>query len=69
MWEALLMLRLMMSAAPLAPARKADGGMPLVRPAEAFKGAIRLTYAAYRLSLPAARAQEIGKNNDRKNIA
>jgi hypothetical protein len=69
MWEALLMLRLMMSAVPLGLARKTDRWAPSTFPVETLKGSIRLVYAAYRLSLPVARTAETGKNNDHKKIA
>lgn len=59
MWEAMIMLRLLASASPrlsLGHARRglplSGRGLPLSLPADTLKGAIRLSFAAWRLSLP-----------------
>jgi hypothetical protein len=66
MWEAMIMLRLLASASPRLSLGHAGRGLPLSRrglplagrslplalPADTLKGAIRLSFAAWRLSLP-----------------
>ncbi|WP_181168997.1 hypothetical protein [Mesorhizobium sp. B2-4-14] len=53
MWEALMLLRLIACAGPtFSVARRAT---PPALPADTLKGAIRLSFAAYRLSLPVSR--------------
>lgn len=56
LWEAMMMLRLIASVSPRLSAGR---GLPLavlsappVLPADTLKGAIRLNFAAWRLSLP-----------------
>jgi hypothetical protein len=49
MWEALIMLRLIASAAPSFTGRRVPQSALAPR---ALKGAIRLSFAGYRLSLP-----------------
>ncbi|KAA3447852.1 hypothetical protein C7I87_25030 [Mesorhizobium sp. SARCC-RB16n] len=73
MWEALMLLRLIASATPkfsLGHARR-TGYPALPRraghtalPADTLKGAIRLNFAAWRLSLPLS--QRPDENHDRK---
>ncbi|RUU00779.1 hypothetical protein EOD23_22750 [Mesorhizobium sp. USDA-HM6] len=55
MWEVLMMLRLLASlGAPLPIGRSAKPPVPPAStfPESTFRGAIRLSFAAYRLSLP-----------------
>jgi hypothetical protein len=66
MWEAMMLLRLLASASPRLSLGHAERGlplsrrgmplagraMPLAQPADTLKGAIRLSFAAWRLSLP-----------------
>lgn len=66
MWEAMIMLRLLASASPKLPPGHVGCGLPLTGrglplagramqlglPADTLKGAIRLSFAAWRLSLP-----------------
>ena len=54
MWEAMIMLRLLASASPRLSLGHAGRGLPLALPADTLKGAIRLSFAAWRLSLPLA---------------
>lgn len=75
MWEALMLLRLIASASPrfsLGPARRAGrAALPrravvTVLPADMLKGAIRLDFAAWRLSLPLSQRPDGHENHDRK---
>lgn len=52
MWEALMILRLMASIAPTFPIGEARAVNPIALPVETLKGAILLSLAVYRLSLP-----------------
>jgi hypothetical protein len=59
MWEAMIMLRLLASASPRLSFGPVGRGMPsaarvmpLALPVDTLKGAIRLSFAAWRLSLP-----------------
>ena len=56
MWEALMMLRLIAAFGPVGgPAGSPGHGVGTVQPglpADTLKGAIRLSFAAWRLSLP-----------------
>ncbi|MET2829592.1 hypothetical protein [Mesorhizobium shangrilense] len=66
MWEAMMMLRLIASASPRLSVSRAGRGLPLAGrglplagritppalPVDTLKGAIRLNFAAWRLSLP-----------------
>ena len=62
MWEALMLLRLIASAGPsFSVGRRVT---PPALPADTLKGAIRLSFAAYRLSLPVSRSPD--GNHDRK---
>ncbi|AZO46748.1 hypothetical protein EN742_35055 [Mesorhizobium sp. M4A.F.Ca.ET.020.02.1.1] len=65
MWEALMMLRLIASIGPGLPIGHRARSTPLVLPAETLKGAIRLSFAAYRLSLPLSDPSS-SKNHDQK---
>ncbi|TPM34552.1 hypothetical protein FJ958_08345 [Mesorhizobium sp. B2-3-5] len=79
MWEALMMLRLIASVSPKFSLGKAGRGMalagrgktlparimPQALPVETLKGAIRLDFAAWRLSLPVSRPNGHGAH-DRK---
>ncbi|TPL06118.1 hypothetical protein FJ938_14035 [Mesorhizobium sp. B2-4-14] len=67
MWEALMMLRLIASVSPKLslgrPGRRTalpGSGLPLALPADTLKGAIRLDFAAWRLSLPVSRPHRHG---------
>ncbi|MBZ9797654.1 hypothetical protein [Mesorhizobium sp. ES1-4] len=64
MWEALMLLRLIASASPKFPLGHARRACHAALPADTLKGAIRLDFAAWRLSLPLS--QRPGENHDRK---
>ncbi|TGU89249.1 hypothetical protein EN794_046000 [Mesorhizobium sp. M00.F.Ca.ET.151.01.1.1] len=66
MWDALMLLRLIASASPkfsLGHPRRAGHA---ALPADTLKGAIRLAFAASRLSLPVSRHANGHGNHDRK---
>lgn len=68
MWEAMMVLRLIASVSPgLARVAQASGvrEAPLALPADALKGAIRLSFAAWRLSLPLPQRDD-HESHDRK---
>lgn len=68
MWEALMVLRLIASVSPgFARGSQAPGmrEAPLTLPADALKGAIRLSFAAWRLSLPLSEPNN-HESHDRK---
>jgi hypothetical protein len=67
MWEALMMLRLIASAGPTFSAGRVTRVTPLAVPADTLKGTIRLSFAAYRLSLPPAGSNN-NKNRDQKTV-
>jgi len=81
MWEAMLMLRLIASAMPTRSPLRMDGRPPASASSRMFTNSIRLAYAAYRLSLPAAptpdtsqtpdsgQIPDTSQTNDQKNIA
>ncbi|QKC89563.1 hypothetical protein EB230_14945 [Mesorhizobium sp. NZP2234] len=66
MWEALMMLRLIASVRPIgSPGQRAGhAAKPTVPPVDAPQGAIRLHFAAWRLSLPVSR--QLHDHHDRK---
>lgn len=64
MWEALMMLRLIASM-PSLPPGQATRATPPALPADTLKGAIRLSFSAYRLSLPIP-ARLNTRNHDQK---
>jgi len=64
MWEALMMLRLLASLSSPLPIRLR--AKPLVMPANAFRGAIRLSFDTCRLSLPLSRRPDGLGNHGRK---
>lgn len=64
MWEALMMLRLLASLGSPLPIR--PRAKPPVVPANAFKGAIRLSFDTRRLSLPLSRQPDGPGNHGRK---
>ncbi|MER9299389.1 hypothetical protein NKI38_23250 [Mesorhizobium sp. M0621] len=73
MWEAMMMLRLLASASPRLSLGHAGRGlplseraMPLALPVDTLKGAIRLSFAAWRLSLPLSGSPNSHGNHDRK---
>lgn len=66
MWEALIMLRLIASVSPKFPRGHAGRATPPVLPVETLKGAIRLSFAAWRLSLPVSERPNSHGNHDRK---
>ena len=66
MWEALMMLRLLASASPrfsLGHAARVDR---MALPVDTLKGAIRLSFAAWRLSLPLSERPNNHGHRDRK---
>jgi hypothetical protein len=66
MWEALMMLRLIASMGPPSlPVGHATRATPPALPADTLKGAIRLSFSAYLLSLPIA-ARLSTRNHDQK---
>jgi hypothetical protein len=66
MWEAMLLLRLLASASPRLSLGHAGRGLPLALPADTLKGAIRLSFAAWRLSLPLSERPDNHGHHDRK---
>ena len=64
MWEAMIMLRLVASAGPRLSLRRAGRVMPPALPVDTLKGAIRLSFAAWRLSLPLS--PQTHEHHDRK---
>ncbi|TPM34208.1 hypothetical protein [Mesorhizobium sp. B2-3-4] len=78
MWEALMLLRLIASASPrlslgqgALSRRDGDAALPgragvAALPADTLKGAIRLNFAAWRLSLPLSQRSDGHENHDRK---
>ncbi|WP_254633735.1 hypothetical protein [Mesorhizobium sp. GbtcB19] len=56
MWEAMMMLRLLASLGPPLPIRLGANAGQQILPRQVLTGAIRLSFAAYRLSLPVASA-------------
>ena len=66
MWEALMMLRLIAAMGPPSlPIRHVARAMPPALPANTLKGAVRLSFAAYRLSLPIS-ARSSTQDHDQK---
>ncbi|AEH87698.1 MULTISPECIES: hypothetical protein [Mesorhizobium] len=67
MWEAMMMLRLMASMSPrFSLGQRANHAMPPVLPVDTLKGAIRLSFAAWRLSLPLSQQPDSHGHHDRK---
>lgn len=75
MWDALMLLRLIASASPKFslghPGRASHAALPgraghAALPADTLKGAIRLAFAAWRLSLPVSQHANGHGNHDRK---
>ncbi|RUX24916.1 hypothetical protein EOA13_29270 [Mesorhizobium sp. M7A.F.Ca.US.011.01.1.1] len=80
MWEAMILLRLLASASPRLSLDHAGRGLPLsgrglplsgrglplALPADTLKGAIRLRFAAWRLSLPLSQPLDSHGHHDRK---
>ncbi|MER8410460.1 hypothetical protein NKH52_18745 [Mesorhizobium sp. M1066] len=80
MWEAMILLRLLASASPRLSLDHAGRGLPLsgrglplsgrglplALPADTLKGAIRLRFAAWRLSLPLSQSLDNHGHHDRK---
>lgn len=56
MWEALMMLRLLASLGSPLTIRPSAGAVRRILSKQALQGAIRLSFAAYRLSLPVSRS-------------
>ena len=52
MWETLMMLRLIAAYGPAGSTGHGERAVQAVLPADTLKGAIRLSFAAWRLSLP-----------------
>ncbi|MBM2714764.1 hypothetical protein JQK88_26770 [Mesorhizobium caraganae] len=52
MWEALMMLRLIAAYGPAGSTGHGARAVQAALPADTLKGAIRLSFAAWRLSLP-----------------
>ncbi|MER9348539.1 hypothetical protein [Mesorhizobium sp. M0239] len=66
MWEAMILLRLLASASPRLSLDHAGRGLPLALPADTLKGAIRLRFAAWRVSLPLSQPLDNHGHHDRK---
>jgi hypothetical protein len=66
MWEALMLLRLIASASPRYLPRDNHAAPPQVPSSPALKGAIRLSFAAFRLSLPLSQRTNGHGHHDRK---
>ncbi|WFP73713.1 hypothetical protein [Mesorhizobium sp. WSM4906] len=64
MWEALMMLRLLASLGSPLPIRSSADARQRILSKQALKGAIRLSFAAYRLSLPMSSSST--ENHDQK---
>ena len=64
MWEAMMMLRLLAALGSPLPKRPGGRAHSTVLPKDTLKGAIRLSFAAYRLSLPISFSKT--ENHDRK---
>jgi hypothetical protein len=64
MWEAIMMLRQIVSMGSVMAGSPGTRAMPLALPAETLKGMIRLSFAAYRLSLPLS--NRLNANHDQK---
>jgi hypothetical protein len=66
MWEALMMLRLIAAMGPPSlPIGHVARAMPPALPANTLKGAVRLSFAACRLSLPIS-ARSSTQDHDQK---
>lgn len=68
MWEALMMLRLIASVRPIGALGQSSGHAitSAVLPVDTPQGAIRLHFAAWRLSLPVSRQPNDHGHHDRK---
>ncbi|RUZ73373.1 hypothetical protein EN943_27395 [Mesorhizobium sp. M7A.F.Ca.US.006.01.1.1] len=73
MWEAIILLRLLASASQRLSLDYAGRGLPLsgrglplALPVDTLKGAIRLSFAAWRLSLPISQPLDNHGHHDRK---
>ncbi|WP_322419463.1 hypothetical protein [Mesorhizobium huakuii] len=68
MWEALTMLRQIASLSPrLSLGQRANrAAVPAALPADTLKGAVRLHFAAWRLSLPVSQQPNSHEHHDRK---
>lgn len=64
MWEALMMLRLLASLGSPLTTRPGAGARQRIVSKQALQGAIRLSFAAYRLSLPISPSNT--ENHDQK---
>ncbi|WP_245459178.1 MULTISPECIES: hypothetical protein [unclassified Mesorhizobium] len=62
----MIMLRLLASASPRLSFGPVGRGMPLAPPADTLKGAIRLSFAGWRLSLPLSQPLDNHGHDDRK---
>jgi len=70
MWEAMMMLRLIASFNPRCSLgqRANHAATPAALPVDTLKGAIRLHFAAWRLSLPISDRPNGHGNHDRKIV-
>ncbi|MGX8013718.1 hypothetical protein ACVDG8_034505 [Mesorhizobium sp. ORM8.1] len=66
MWEVLMMLRLIASVSPKLSPGHGRHALPPTMPVETLQGAIRLSFAAWRLSLPLPKRPDGQGNHDRK---
>jgi hypothetical protein len=68
MWEAMMMLRLIASVTPkFSLGQRANHAvMSAALPADTLKGAVRLSFAAWRLSLPLSQQPNGHGHHDRK---
>ncbi|BCG72134.1 hypothetical protein MesoLj113a_32920 [Mesorhizobium sp. 113-1-2] len=68
MWEAMMMLRLIASMSPRLSVSQgvSHAATPAALPADTLKGAVRLSFAAWRLSLPVSQQPNGHGHHDRK---
>ena len=68
MWEAMMMPRLIASVSPRLSLgqRASHAATPPVLPADTLRGAVRLSFAAWRLSLPLSERANGHGHHDRK---
>ena len=66
MWEALMMLRLIASLSSSLPLGRARSTASPALPTDSSRGAIRLSFAAWRLSLPLSEQRNSHGNHDRR---
>lgn len=66
MWEAMMMLRLIASFGPVPILGRDRASLPAAMPADRLQGAIRLSFARFRLSLPHRHCVDEEADRDRR---